>query len=116
MADHANVEAGAVEQPSIDRTSPRDSISMSKSSAPVAAMPAMPSSARPGWRTRPRSGKRESAHRLARFSTPLRSSVHDDTRLASTPSGTAKSTHCSAMRGVMRTNTSAVSYRHWKKR
>ncbi len=42
----------------IDTTSPRESMSMSKSSAPVAAMPATPSRARPDCRERLRTANR----------------------------------------------------------
>ena len=56
--------------------------------------------------------KRECAHRLARFITLLRSSVQEDTRLARIPRGIETSTHRTAIRGVMRTKMSAVSYRH----
>ena len=40
-----------------ETTSPRDSSSMSNSSAPTAAIPMMPSAVRPGWRTRLRAAK-----------------------------------------------------------
>ena len=51
-------------------------------------------------------------HRLASSRTLLRRSVHEEITLARTPSGTARSTHRSAMRGVMRTKTRDVSYLH----
>ena len=53
--------------------------------------------------------KSERAHRLARSRTLLRSKVHDEITLANTPSGTARSTHRSAICGVMRTKTREVS-------
>src|SRR5581483_2350607 len=55
-------------------------------------------------------------HRPRSDRTLRRSSAQEAARPAPTPSGTAVAAACHAMRGVTRTNTSAVSYRHWKKR
>ena len=79
-----------------DRTSPRESSSMSKSSAPTAATPRTPSA---GARrladelSQPaRDGTQRSGHRRDRARASCRrSSVQDATRLRATPSGTASS-------------------------
>src|SRR6185436_15032251 len=54
------------------------------------------------------------AHRRASRSPLRRRSAHDASTVAADPSGTAIATHVSATSLVTRTNTSAVSYRHWK--
>ena len=93
----------------IETTSPCDSSSMSNSSAPTAATPSTPSEARAGWRTRLRH-----ANPIAFIGGPAcrplrRSSAHDATTVAETPSGTAIATQMAATSGVTRTKISAVS-------
>ena len=60
--------------------------------------------------------KRERPHRRVKENASRRSSVHDAATAAATPRGTAIAIDRSAIVGVIRTNTSAVSYRHWKNR
>src|SRR5258706_3171445 len=61
-------------------------------------------------------GESHGIHRRASLRLLRRSSAHAATTVAETPSGTAMATQTAATSGVTRTNTSAVSYRHWKKR
>ena len=82
---------------------------MSKSSAPTAATPRMPSAARAGCRTRLRHANPIAFIVVASLSPPRRSSAHEATTVADAPSGTAIVTHVSATSFVMRTKTSAVS-------
>ena len=75
---------------------------MSKSSAPTAATPRMPSVARAGWRTRLRhaNGERRD-HRRASLSPLRRSSAHDAATVATAPSGTAMARQMAATSGVI---------------
>ena len=87
---------------------------MSKSSAPTAATPSIPSVARAGCRARLRHAN-ASAFIGGRVFRPLRrSSAHEAITVATVPSGTAIARQSAATSGVMRTNTRAVLYRHWK--
>ncbi len=63
---------------SIDTTRPRDSISMSKSSAPVAAIPGDAENRASRLTNEAAQCEGERAHRLASSRTLLRSSVHDE--------------------------------------
>ena len=76
--------------------SPCDSRSMSKSSAPTAATPSMPSVARAGWRTRLRHANPTAFIVCASRSPLRRSSAHDATTVAAAPSGTAIAMEVSA--------------------
>ena len=54
-------------------------------------------------------GQAPGGHRRTSVTMSRRSSVHDPTRPATIPSGTASATDCSAIRAVTSTNTSVVS-------
>src|SRR5262249_17338281 len=61
-------------------------------------------------------GEPPGRHRRMSVPTSRRSNVHEATRPAAMPSGTANAIDLNAIGAVTRTNTSAVSYRHWKYR
>ena len=107
--DDAHVVAGVSSISRNDTSSPGDSISMSNSSAPITATPAIASAARAGSAVIVRHASAPRRHRRISDTTLRRSSVHDAARPATTPSGTAKATAFQAIDGVTRTNTSVVS-------
>ncbi len=97
-----------------DTTRPRDSSSMSNSRAPTAAIPRIPSEVRPGCRMRLRAANAMVFIGASATAPSPLSNDQDEAKMAVTPRGTATAIDRRATPGVIRTNTSAVSYRHWK--
>ena len=107
--DHPDVVAGGVEQiAERDQQSPREQQHVEQQRADdgdAADREKRP----PGVVDERPPGQAPGGHRRTSVTMSRRSSVHDPTRPATIPSGTARATDCSAIRAVTWTNTSVVS-------